>query len=96
MLPIQHRCVTVRAMAKPKASKAGRPANPNKPPLPPMTGLRLPDDLRAELDAIVEQENARLAPEGASTNRTAVMVRMLRESVARWNAGYTSKGGPQS
>ena len=40
--------------------RAGRPANPNTQPLPPVTGLRLPLDLLDALDAYVEKRNAEL------------------------------------
>lgn len=62
--------------------RAGRPANPNTQPLPPVTGLRLPLDLLDALDAYVEKRNAELASEGLTTNRTAVVIRLLREALA--------------
>ena len=76
-------------MAKPKAvNRGGRPPNPNKTPLPPVTGVRIPDDLRDALDIIVDRENAELAAKGASTNRNALIVRLLREAVARDAAAH--------
>ena len=76
-------------MAKPKAvNRGGRPPNPHKAPLPPVTGVRIPDDLRDALDVIVDRENAALAEKGASTNRNALIVRLLREAVARDAAAH--------
>lgn len=73
-------------MAKPKTPKTatgkplGRPPKAQKAVIPTVTGIRLPDDLRDWLDAMVAQENERLALEGASTNRNALIIRLLREA----------------
>ena len=79
-------------MAKPKAA-AKSAKSPNS--VPPVTGVRIPDDLRDDLDAIVEEQNARNAAEGLTTNRNALIVRLLREGVARMKSAK-SDGGPQS
>lgn len=86
-----------RASAKPVASeaapkrRAGRPANPNTQPLPPVTGLRLPVELLARVDAYVEARNATLASEGLTTNRTAAVIRLLREALDALDA--KARGG---
>ncbi len=66
-----------------KTSKMGRPPKVHKTPLPPVTGVRIPEDILSDLDAMVEVENARLAPTGASISRSALIVRLLREGVTR-------------
>ena len=87
-------------MAKPKSAAStgkhpgGRPPNPNKAELPPVTGVRLPADLRAILDRMVEEENRALAPMGSRTTLIAVIVRLLREAVAAREE--KAKGGAQS
>jgi hypothetical protein len=85
-------------MAKPKTAKpanapkrsAGRPPKPTTVPLPTVTGIRLPDDLRARLDAAVDARNAELASEGLTTNRNALVVKLLREALDARDA----KGAP--
>lgn len=87
-----------RASAKPVASEAapkrrpGRPANPNTQKLPPVTGLRIPAELLARVDAHVEARNAELAGEGLTTNRTAVVIRLLREALDAREALTTKRG----
>lgn len=84
MLRKQRTRVRVRPiMAK---SKMGRPPKVNKAPLPPVTGVRIPEDILARLDAMVDAENARLAPTGASISRSALIVRILREATAQMPA----------
>ena len=61
--------------------RPGRPANPNTPALPPVTGLRIPVELLARGDAFVETRNRELASEGLSTTRTAAVIRLLREAL---------------
>lgn len=61
--------------------RPGRPVNPNTQPLPPVTGLRIPTELLERVDAFVEARNRELASEGLTTNRTAVVVRLLREAL---------------
>lgn len=85
-------------MAKPKTSAhtgkhpGGRPPNPHKPELPPVTGVRLPPDLRATLDAIVDEENRRLAPMGSRATLISVIVTLLREAVAARSKNSTEGG----
>lgn len=62
-------------------TKMGRPPKVNKVAQPPVTGVRIPDDVLAALDAKVASENERLASTGASLSRTALIVRLLREAV---------------
>ena len=52
-----------------------------KAQLPPVTGIRIPIDLLDEIDTLVGSEKARLASEGATTNRNALVVRLLREAL---------------
>lgn len=66
-----------------KTSKMGRPPKAHKTPLPPVTGVRIPEDILSDLDTMVDVENERLAPTGASISRSALIVRLLREAVAR-------------
>ena len=76
-------------MAKPKAPQKpvtrprGRPrkSEEEKAQLPPVTGIRIPVDLLGEIDTLVDSEKARLASEGATTNRNALVVRLLREAL---------------
>lgn len=65
-------------MAKPKT--AGRPARPNKPARPNITGLRIPADVIARLDALAEQLTARPGQVGA-VSRNAVVLLLLREGL---------------
>ena len=75
-----------------KTSKMGRPPKAHKAPLPPVTGVRIPEDILSELDAMVDVENARLAPTGASISRSALIVRLLREAVTRSKTPAAGQG----
>lgn len=89
--------LTLPGMAKPKTPPKpekrprGRPrkTEEEKAQLPPVTGVRIPEALRDEIDGLVDRENAALAAKGASTNRNALIVLLLREALdARKGAPY--------
>ncbi len=69
-----------------KAKTGGRPPKAVKATIPSVTGVRLPEDLREALDAMVAEQNERGAAEGFSTNRNALIVRLLRDAVNAWKA----------
>lgn len=79
-----------RSPKVPKAPKAPGARSPGRPPkapearavVPPVTGVRIPADLLVDLDAEVTRANAALAAQGATTNRSAVIVLLLREGLA--------------
>jgi len=73
-----------KTSAEPK--RRGRP--PVENPLPSVTGLRMPPELTAKLDAWVE-ELAKSNPAGRVT-RSSLIIHVLREALARHEA---SKGG---
>lgn len=83
-------------MAKPRTTPPprGRPPKAVKAVVPPVTGVRIPEDLRAELDALVETLNVTLAAQGASTNRSAVMVLLLREALEARRRARAPGGEP--
>lgn len=68
--------------------KPGRPAKATTQPLPPVTGIRFPPELLARVDAYVDARNAELASEGLTTNRNAIIVRLVRDALD----AVTSKG----
>lgn len=68
---------TKKAPAKP----LGRPKGDTPPP--PVTGVRIPIELLAALDALAAKRTEALAPQGGSVSRNALIVAMLRDGVAR-------------
>lgn len=56
-----------------------------------ITGIRIPPDVLAALDAVVDRENARLAPTGASISRSALIVRLIREGVAKMKSSESDE-----
>jgi len=74
-------------MAKPKT--AGRPARPNKPPRPNITGLRIPPDIIERLDALAERLSARPEQVGV-VSRNAVVLLLLREGLTAREAETAS------
>lgn len=77
-----------------RARSTGADIGTPSPTLPPVTGVRIPEDILSDLDAMVEVENTRLAPTGASISRSALIVRLLREAVTR--SKNTEGAEPQS
>ena len=65
-----------------------------KPALPNVTGIRIPEDLRARLDALVDVRNTELAPEGLSTNRNAMVVKLLRDALDAVDAKRAATNAP--
>ena len=76
---------------KPTGRPPGRPKKAVTTHAINVTGVRLPEDLRARLDAVVDEENAQHAAAGLTTNRNAVIVRLLREALDARDA--RTKGG---
>lgn len=59
----------------------GRPPKASTQPLPPVTGIRFPVELLARVDAFVARRNVELEGEGFTTNRNAVVVRLVRDAL---------------
>lgn len=67
-----------RTMGRPKkTAKAATPPDQHKVP---MTGFRIPPELIKALDAYVDRQNEK-APRGFTTNRTAVVIELIRRAV---------------
>lgn len=66
---------------KPTGRPPGRPKKADPAHAVNVTGVRIPDELRARLDAAVEHENAQHAARGLTTNRSALIVTLLREAL---------------
>jgi hypothetical protein len=77
-----------KTSSKPAATPKRRGPKPSGEALPNVTGLRMPPELTAKLDAWVE-ELAKSNPAGRVT-RSSLIIHVLREAVARHEA---SKGG---
>ncbi len=69
---------TIGRMPKPKT--AGRPVKTTKPPRPNITGLRIPPDIIARLDALAESLTARPEQVGAVSRNAAVLL-LLRQGL---------------
>lgn len=81
-----------RTKTTPKTgAKTGAKTNDHKLPV---TGFRIPQDILDGLDAYVERLNAS-APEGFSTNRNAIVVKILRDAVNAANAELPPEDKPE-
>ncbi len=73
---------------KPKKARAAAPSRKRADAVRDLPALpvRLPPELRARLDALVQRRNEALALEGASTSASALVVAAVREFVDRHEA----------